>query len=516
LAWLISEQFVGIADQITEIIVRFTILIIAAVTIHHVCWFLWKRLTIILFLRVTQDLRESIINEILNKRYKEIEKNSSGFYIERLWDSVERIAGYFENVTGSMVDVATNLSFLIVIYILNWQLGLFFSIGIIILLLIEVSKIKKDTVYLAKTKDIFAKVTSNYNETIAGAKDIKGLGIKTFMNKRNVELQQQKTAIEFKKASRFDFLSKLKSYTQWMIDAALVFTCAFWLFPTGQISVAVLFMIYSYKNNAYDTVGYFSTIKQCYMQGDLGAKQVLEITEGLQSEKWGTQDITVSKASVEVKDLSFSYEEESVLKSVSFNIAPNSCSVFVGASGSGKTTLFSLLAKILEVADGKIFIGGTDINSMNEESFRRVVCIVNQEPVFWSDTIAANIKIVRPNATHDEIVAACTRANIHEEISGFPGGYETVINENGANLSGGQRQRIAIARAILKDTPIILFDEPTSALDRKNHAAFFDTLRELKKTKTILVIAHKLNSYELFDNVFEVEGGKIVQSNVNR
>ena len=189
---------------------------------------------------------------------------------------------------------------------------------------------------------------------------------------------------------------------------------------------------------------------------------------------------------------------------------PNSLNILVGSSGSGKSTLFLLLSKLYEVDNSKIFFDDVDINSINEKSFRENVCIVNQEPFMFSDTLLNNIKIVKPNATMEEIKTACKHANIHDEIMMFEQGYDTIITENGSNLSGGQKQRIEIARAILKNSKIILLDEPTSALDIENQIKLFKTLKDLKQNKTIFVIAHKLNNYDCFDNIYELKNGKIL------
>jgi ABC-type multidrug transport system fused ATPase/permease subunit len=447
---------------------------------------------------------------MLDMKLGELKNNASGFYNERMRESTVQIAWFFHSVAGSMVDMTTNLGFLIVIYFLNWQCGLFFSAGILLLFSVESVKIRKNTEYLAKRNDINAGITSKFNETYQGMKDIKGLGIKECLAEQNDGYQSlyQKTDIDMD--TNFALLGKIKSFLQWSIDAALVLMCAFWLFPTDQITVVALLMIFNYKSNAYDTVGYLSKIKTYYMQGEMGAKKVLEIMDDSKAEKWGTENHKFSRADIRVENLSFSYDgKRDVLKDISFGVAPNSCSVFIGASGSGKSTLFGLLSKLLETSDGKIFIGGRDVNSFDEESFRRTVCIVNQEPFIFNDTVENNVKIVKPNAAREDVIAACKTVNIHNEIMNFQNGYDTLLSENGCNLSGGQKQRIAIARAVLKNTPVILFDEPTSALDKENQSMFFDVIKELKKSKTILIIAHKLNSYEIFDNTFILRNGKI-------
>ena len=235
----------------------------------------------------------------------------------------------------------------------------------------------------------------------------------------------------------------------------------------------------------------------------------MEITKTTNKEKFGKLTNAFNQGKITIKNLNFAYDEKKILDNINIELQPNSLNVLVGNSGSGKSTLFLLLSKLYEVDNGKIFFDDVDINNINEKSFRENICIVNQEPFIFSDSILNNIKIVKSNATLKEIENACKLANIHEEIISFENGYNSILTENGTNLSGGQKQRIEIARAILKDSKIILLDEPTSALDTENQTKLFKTLSDLKQNKTIFVIAHKLNNYDCFDNVYELKNGKI-------
>ena len=509
LAWLMSEQMVSITNKIINQMVKFTILILFAVIIHHICWFLWEKFANVLSGRVAKKIRSDIILKILNTKYLAVKNNTSGYYLERLNDDVDAVSMFLSNVAGTMVDVITNCSYLVLIYFLSWQSGLFFTVGIGLLLIVDLIKVKKDLLHLKKVKLTTEKSNSNLTEIVRGMQDVKGLGIKDRMLISSSNLHEDLRRQTLSKNTTFAFLSRISTFIQWIVFAGLVLISAFWLFPSGQVSVVILLMILNYQSLMFDTVGFFSKVKSYYVQGDYQAERILEIINNQEIEVFGSLDKEFETCGVEVKNLSFSYDKKLVLDKVNFKVNPSSCSVFIGNSGSGKSTLFGLLSKLLESENKKIFFENIDINLLNEESLRSAVCIVNQDAFIFNDTIENNIKIVKPNASLSEIVLACKKSNIHNEILEFENGYQTLLSENGTNLSGGQKQRIAIARAILKNTPIILFDEPTSALDNENQMLFFEVLRELKKTKTILVIAHKLNSYEVFDNVFLLKNGKI-------
>lgn len=509
LAYLMSEQLVGITTKSTEVMIKFTVLIVVAVFVHHICWFLWARFASVLSQKVAKDIKRDIVAGALNTEYVNVKDKTSGYYLERLNDDTEGVSTFFGDVAGTLVDVITNVSFLIVIYFFSWQCGLFFTIGIFLMFLIDVVKIKKDLKHLEMVKILSEESNSKLSESIRGIKDIKGFGLKAKIVENNDDVNSKLASQKIKRTTTFEFLTRCRTFLQWLIDAGLVVMCALWLFPTGQIEVVVLLLIFNYKSLMYDTVDFFSRLKSYYVQGDYRARRILDVVANPNTEIFGEQDLKSKLCNIEVKRLTFTYCNTPVLNNISFKIDAKTLSAFVGSSGAGKSTLFGVLSKLLKIEDNSVFLNGCDINNLREDSFINLISVVNQEPFIFNDTVLNNIKMVKSSATEYEVAGACKKANIHKEILHFEKGYKTMLTENGANLSGGQKQRIEIARAILKDTPIILFDEPTSALDKNNQTLFLQSLAGLKKTKTILVIAHKLDSYDNFDNVFLLENGNL-------
>ncbi|MBO5394440.1 MAG: ABC transporter ATP-binding protein [Clostridia bacterium] len=509
MSYLMSEQLIGITSGIAKTAIRFTIYVLAVVTIHHINWFLWSKFAYTLSKKVSADIKKDIVSNLLNTKYSAIKENGSGYYLERLNDDVNEISAFVGNVAGTLVDVFTNFGFLVIIYILSWQCGLFFTIGVALLFMIESIKVNADLKNLELVKKSTEKANSEFNEIIYGIKDIKGFGVKAEINNKMSKSNNDLLEKTYKKNTKFELISRIATYTQWVIDSVLVFMSMLWLLPTGQIEIVTLLLIFNYKSLMYDTVGFFSKLKGYYVNGNYYAKRVLEIIDTPNKEEFGEFTNTFNQGKITIKNLTFAYDEKKILDNINLELQPNSLNVLVGSSGSGKSTLFLLLSKLYEVDNGKIFFDDVDINDIAEKSFRENVCIVNQEPFIFSDTILNNIKIVKPNATLEEIENACKLANIHEEIISFENEYNTILTENGTNLSGGQKQRIEIARAILKNSKIICLDEPTSALDSENQTKLFKTLTELKQHKTIFVIAHKLNNYDCFDNVYELKNGKI-------
>lgn len=509
LSYLMSEQLIGITNELASIAIKFTIYILIVVSIHHLNWFLWSKFQFKLSKLVSYDIKQDIIKNFLDTKYSEIKNRGSGYYLERLNDDVNEVSQFLGNVAGTMVDVFTNISFLIVIYFLSWQCGLFFTIGIILLFIIESIKVKINlkNLYLAKTST--EEANSSFDEAIHGIKDIKGFGIKNVVNNKLDILNEDVVEKNRKKDTTFELISRIGTYLQWVVDSILVFMSMLWLLPAGQIEVTTILIIFNYKGLMYDTVGFFSKIKGYYVNGDYYAKRILEMFKIDNRESFGNKAISVLKGEINIKNLSFGYDNKTILNNINLQIKPNTLNAIIGSSGSGKSTLFLLLSKLYDVKDGSILYDDIDINKFDEVSLRKNVCLVNQEPFLFHDTILNNIKIVKPDATNEEVKKACKLANVHNEIMSFENGYTTILSENGGNLSGGQRQRIEIARAILKDSKIILFDEPTSALDAKNQSLLFNTLSSLKKEKTIIVIIHKLNKFDVFDNVFEIKNVNI-------
>ena len=206
------------------------------------------------------------------------------------------------------------------------------------------------------------------------------------------------------------------------------------------------------------------------------------------------KDIALKSYEIELKDVTFAYDSRSILDGINLKIPKNSTCAIVGPSGSGKTTLCNIIARFWDVKSGSVKIGGHDVREFTCDSLLSYVSMVFQKVYLFNDTIENNIKFGKPNASHAEVVAAAKRACCHDFIEALPQGYETMIGEAGSTLSGGEKQRISIARAILKDAPIIILDEATSSVDPENEKALLDAIFELTKNKTLISIAHRLST----------------------
>jgi ABC-type multidrug transport system fused ATPase/permease subunit len=221
--------------------------------------------------------------------------------------------------------------------------------------------------------------------------------------------------------------------------------------------------------------------------------------------------LTRAAGAFELRHVGFGYAGHVVLRDVSFRAEPGARLGIVGPTGAGKTTLVSLLSRFYDPNEGQILLDGEDIRRYRLADLRAQFGLVLQDPVLFSTTIRENIAYGRPQATFDEIVAAARVANAHAFIASLPDGYDTVVGERGMTLSGGEKQRLSIARAFLKDAPILILDEPTSALDARTEALLLDALGRLMTGRTTLVIAHRLSTLHFVDRILVVDGGVVVE-----
>lgn len=256
-----------------------------------------------------------------------------------------------------------------------------------------------------------------------------------------------------------------------------------------------------------DSAGSFSTL---FRSIDLGVEKANAILK-VEPMDINGEEITTDSCDITLEHVDFSYEEKKILEDVSLTIPEKTTVAIVGPSGSGKTTLVSLMARFWDAQGGRVTLGSRDVRGYSYDSLIRNFSFVFQRTYLFSDTIANNIRFGRPGASLEEVTAAAKQARCHDFIMALPDGYDTLIGEGGASISGGERQRIAIARAIMKDAPIIVLDEATANVDPENEKELMEAIGELTHNKTVIMIAHRLKTVRNADCIFVVDGGRIVQ-----
>ena len=263
----------------------------------------------------------------------------------------------------------------------------------------------------------------------------------------------------------------------------------------------------------YEPVKRLSNVNNSIQQGLAGASRIFEILDTVPEirNKPGARDLAQIREGIEFQNVSFKYEEDWVLKNVNLRIRAGEVVAFVGSSGGGKTTLVNLVPRFYEVNSGRILIDGQDIRDLTVESLRGKIAIVTQQTILFNDSVENNIAYGNIGQPYEKIVEAAEAAFAHKFIQNLPEGYKTLIGEQGVKLSGGERQRLSIARALLKDAPILILDEATSSLDSESEVEVQNALDFLMRGRTTLVIAHRLSTIRKADRIIVLSNGGIVE-----
>jgi ATP-binding cassette subfamily B protein len=281
------------------------------------------------------------------------------------------------------------------------------------------------------------------------------------------------------------------------------------LILSGQIDFLVLFMFLLVITRIYAPFDQALALIAEMFMSQVSAARLMEIQDAETAE--GSETFHPDGHDIVFENVGFAYDNEQVLKGVSFTAKEGEVTALVGPSGSGKSTCARLAARLWDIGSGSIKVGGTDISSIDPETLLTDYSMVFQDVVLFDDTVMENIRLGKHGATDDEVRAAARAANCDEFVEKLPQGYDTPIGENGAKLSGGERQRISIARALLKDAPIVLLDEATASLDVENETKVQGALSRLLIGKTVLVIAHRMRTVEAADKIIVLVDGNVAE-----
>ena len=322
-----------------------------------------------------------------------------------------------------------------------------------------------------------------------------------FDRKRTADLEQEYASLG---------LLKIYSAVYKLTGCVLMFTAAA-LYLAGSITLpyCLMFLVCAFL--------VYSEMEQIG-DGAFLAKKItteldrLETVTNMPEMDTTTRKLQPDNFDIELKDVSFSYDKRKILDRISLKVPQGTTCAIVGPSGSGKTTLCNLIARFWDVKEGQVLIGGQNVKDCTADSLMQYISMVFQNVYLFHDTIENNIRFGNPDATHEQITEAARRAQCHQFISEMPQGYDTMVGEGGSTLSGGEKQRISIARAILKNAPIVILDEATSSVDPENEHELLAAVKELTRGKTLISIAHRLTTVRDADQILVIDGGKIVQN----
>ena len=450
-----------------------------------------------------------------------VHMNLSRFY----GDGIGKNLNYFTVQSGAVLSLVTSaiVNFIqnIATLIMTLALMLYYAPQMCAVLLFLVPALLLPMVLIMRRKrklsrqsfKIANEVSQCLNQTLRGIKTIQSFATEEREMKNFAHVLNESNINAYKNTQAGALRSPLMEF---MISIGLCIAMIMGghFITSGAITTGDLTAFLLALTAAYKPAKSITSTGESMQHGILAAEVLFEFLDSkpdIVDEK-GAKPITSRNLSVGFDHVSFEYNpNEPVLRDINFNVPAGTVCAFVGESGGGKTTMFNLMMRFYEPQMGKITINRTDIKHFTLKSLREHISEVSQDVFLFNDTIEANIKYGRPDATHDEVVAAARAANAHDFIMEFPGGYNSHVGEGGGMLSGGQKQRIAIARAILKDAPILLMDEATSALDTQSEKLIQSALKDLMVGRTTFVIAHRLSTILDADMICVIKDGQIVE-----
>ena len=464
---------------------------------------------------------QSVVMDLRNQLYQKIQYQSLNFFSEyptgllmsRVISDMERMQ---EAVSEKMGDLLRGsfilLGLVAYIFYLDWRLATI-SIFVAPLVIYPIIKLGYKLRSIShSSQERMAELSTLLFETITGSRIVKAFGMEKFEIKKFIKATKRLLRVNLR-AVRFVSLTPPLMEIIGAVAAALMIWYGGRQISRGLMSTGVFCTFLAAIYGMYEPIKKLSRVSNSFQQAIAASQRAFQVLDKDSDIKEDSHplELTPPIREIEFRDVSFQYKDERVLNRVSFRVNQGEVLAIVGASGAGKSTLVNLIPRFYEVASGAIFINGIDIRRYSLRSLRAQIGIVTQETILFNDTARNNIAYGNIITTPEEVEAVASAAFAHEFIEKLPRGYDAVIGEKGAKLSGGERQRIAIARALLKDSPILILDEATSALDSESEIVVQKALANLMKDRTTLIIAHRLSTVRNAERIIVLDKGRIVE-----
>lgn len=460
------------------------------------------------------NLQVAVAKETLKLEVKEIDKETSGLFIDRLNRDTQEISSMFMEYTYWTSYVISNVGVLVAIFFLNKYFFVYALLVAVCVFLINRKRLNKQYEVQKEVKKLQEKKTGITSELVRGIRDIKVLNASHTILKQTKNKIVETTDKEVKMLNIQRWYRYIEDNVCGLSDLVFIIFGIF-LFNKGLLTIPAFVIIYSYQSKVQSLLVGLVQLLEYNKKFVVAADRIYEVIEDerFEKESFGTTKLKKLTGDIKFENVTFGYDKEKlIIDNMSFEIKPNEKVAFVGKSGVGKTTIFNLITRLYHINFGKILLDNIDINELDRDSIRNNMSIITQNPYIFNFSIKDNLLLAKENASMKEIRDACKMACIDDYIMSLPDKYDTMIGENGVILSGGQRQRLAIARALLLKTEIMLFDEATSALDNETQSEIQNAIENLKGKYTILIVAHRLSTVIDSDKIFVVDDGKVIAS----
>jgi len=513
--WLNTLMF-SLAGTDKLAIIKFAAIAVLIIALFGaLCTYAEKLLTTSVGQWVMHDLRQTLYFHIQRLSLAYHDQKSTGDLLSTVTSDIDSIQTFISsNLLDALINVLTLVGMVVVMFCINWQFTLI-ALSVAPLLALVVFKytrsIRKASREVRKKQ---GEMVSVIQEVLSSMRVVKAFAREDYEVHRLEEESLENVEIALRARAVKARLSPLVEVIV-AVGTGLVLWFGARLVLAGSLSAGSLVMFIWYLGKMYKPMQELSKMTDAYSKAAIGYERIREILDmdGEVKDQPGARKVGRLRGEIEFDHVTFGYDPKTpTLEDISFRIEPGQVAAFVGPTGAGKTTIISLISRFYDPVSGAVKIDGVDVRRYQQRSLREHISVVLQETVLFQGSVWQNIAYGKPNATRAEIIKAAELANATEFIEKMPNGFDTLVGERGVSLSGGQRQRIAIARAVIRNTPILILDEPSSGLDAESEKLVFEALDRLMKGKTSIVIAHRLSTIRSADVIFVVQDGKLIES----
>lgn len=446
------------------------------------------------------------------------EEKTSGELINRITSDTETLSNTFNSIIQILINAFGCLIILIYIFFNSWIVGVEILVFLVLIFAITKffnPKIKRINKELKAKKDEYTALST---ESIRGIREIKTLGIKKNLINEVSNLRKLIFNKDIEDINVHRTYSIIMHLVRTLLEVIVFATCLIEIY-FGRSSIGFFMAMTWYVYKYTWLVDNLTSMNRMYQRLFVSLRRINEVIDNTlyDDEKFGKVDIKNPNGVITFDDVTFNYpNEKQTLNNFSVKFDTNKKIAVVGKSGQGKSTLFNLITRIFDCNTGNIYLDNINIKDLTEVSLRKNISVIRQEPFLFNRTIMENFKVVKPNITLKEVKKYCKMAYLDDYIESLPEKYDTKLGEGGVNLSGGQKQRLSIARALAKESKVILFDEATSALDNESQSYIKKVIDDLVKDHTVIIIAHRLSTIVDADKIYVVDKGKIVDSGTHK
>ncbi len=463
--------------------------------------------------KIVANLREGLYAHLQKLSLSYFDRTATGLLMSRIINDVNLIQGAVSNsVTGFLKDAFTIVGLIGVIFYRDWQLAILAMLVLPIAVLPIVKFGRKLRKISTQSQKTMADLSIHLHETLSGNRIVKAFGTENYEIDRFRKKVGKFFQLTMKDVSIKSMSSPIMEFLGGIGIAAIIWYGGYNVIK-GYSTPGTFFSFLTALLMLYEPIKHLSGVNNTIQQGMAAAVRVFDIMdlkEEIRDQK-GAQEISGIKQGIVLKNVSFRYGDDWVLRDINLEVRAGEIVAIVGTSGGGKTTLVNLIPRFYEVSDGEILIDGRPIKGITLASLRRQIGMVSQQTILFNDTVRNNIAYGSPDKTEEDIIRAAQAAYAYDFIQRLPEKMNTLIGEQGVRLSGGERQRISIARALLKDAPILILDEATSSLDSDSEAEVQKALENLMQGRTTFIIAHRFSTIRNVDRILVLSQGRIVE-----